>query len=160
MSKKMFSMHLDVDAFLPASAEEKEYMVQMRPSSTFSRDGVKRFVKNKVALISLLIVVIITISCIFIPFFFPYSYDQMLGVKLGRPVDASYNAINKLINPPVHTLEKYSINAVSEGKDTLGEAMVKLKVEGEDDLVSGRGLSTDIVEASILAYLNALEKII
>ena len=76
------------------------------------------------------------------------------------PVDASYNAINKLINPPAHTLEKYSINAVSEGKDTLGEAMVKLKVEGEEDLVSGRGLSTDIVEASILAYLNALEKII
>jgi 2-isopropylmalate synthase len=76
------------------------------------------------------------------------------------PVDASYNAINKLINPPAHTLEKYSINAVSEGKDTLGEAMVKLKVEGEEDLVSGRGLSTDIVEASILAYLNAIEKII
>jgi 2-isopropylmalate synthase len=76
------------------------------------------------------------------------------------PVDASYNAINKLINPPSLTLEKYSINAVSEGKDTLGEALVKLKVEGEEDLVSGRGLSTDIVEASILAYLNALEKII
>ena len=91
MSKNMFSMHLDVDAFLPATADEKAYMVQMRPSSTFFRDGVKRFVKNKVALISLLIVVVITLSCIFIPMFFPYSYDQMLGVKLGRPVDASYN---------------------------------------------------------------------
>ena len=91
MSKNMFSMHLDVDAFLPATADEKAYMVQMRPSSTFFRDGVKRFVKNKVALVSLLIVVVITLSCIFIPMFFPYSYDQMLGVKLGRPVDASYN---------------------------------------------------------------------
>ena len=76
------------------------------------------------------------------------------------PVDASYNAINKLINPPALTLEKYSINAVSEGKDTLGEAMVKIKTEDSNDLISGRGLSTDIVEASILAYLNALEKII
>ena len=51
-------MHLDVDAFLPATAEEKAYMVQMRPSSTFFRDGVKRFVKNKVALISLINVVL------------------------------------------------------------------------------------------------------
>ena len=91
MSKNMFSMHLDLDAFIPATAEEKAYMVQMRPSSTFFRDGVKRFVKNKIALISLIVVIVITLSCIIIPFFFPYSYDQMLGVKLGRPVDASYN---------------------------------------------------------------------
>ena len=84
-------MQLDVDAFLPASAEEKAYMVQMRPSSTFFRDGVKRFVKNKIALISLIIIALIVVSCIIIPFFWPYSYDQMLGVKLGRPVDSSYN---------------------------------------------------------------------
>lgn len=91
MNKKLFSMHLDTDAFMPASAEEKEYMVQMRPSSTFFRDGVKRFVKNKVALVSLFVVIVIVISCIVIPFFMPYSYDQMLGVQLGKPVDASYN---------------------------------------------------------------------
>ena len=47
MANKYFNMQLDVDAFLPASAEEKAYMVQMRPSTTFFRDGVKRFVKNK-----------------------------------------------------------------------------------------------------------------
>lgn len=76
------------------------------------------------------------------------------------PIDASYNAIRKLLNPPAHTLEKYSINAVSEGKDSLGEALVKIKLEDSDNLISGRGLSTDIVEASILAYLNAVEKII
>ena len=91
MKNKYFNMQLDVDAFLPASAEEKAYMVQMRPSSTFFRDGVKRFVKNKIALISLIIIALIVISCIVIPFFWPYEYDQMLGVKLGRPVDASYN---------------------------------------------------------------------
>lgn len=75
------------------------------------------------------------------------------------PVDASYNTINKMINPPAHTLEKYSINAVSEGKDTLGEAMVTLKTE-DGNMVVGRGLSTDVIEASILAYLNAIDKII
>ncbi|MBQ2760083.1 MAG: ABC transporter permease [Clostridia bacterium] len=91
MKKKIFSMHLNVDSFLPASAEEKAYMVQMRPSSTFFRDGVKRFIKNKVALVSLIVIVIVVLSCIIIPMFLPYSYDQMLGVQLGKPVDPSYN---------------------------------------------------------------------
>ena len=91
MANKIFNMQLDVDAFLPASAEEKAYMVQMRPSTTFFRDGVKRFVKNKIALISLIIIALIVVSCIVIPFLWPYSYDEMLGVKLGRPVDSSYN---------------------------------------------------------------------
>lgn len=82
--------------------------------------------------------------------------DSAVG---NGPVDASYNTINKMINPPAHTLEKYSINAVSEGKDTLGEAMVTLKTE-DGTMVVGRGLSTDVIEASILAYLNAIDKII
>ena len=90
MKKNPFTMHLDVEDFIPATDAEKEYLVQMRPSSTFFRDGVKRFIKNKVALVSLIIIVFITLSCIIIPFFWPYSYDQMLGVQLGRPVDASF----------------------------------------------------------------------
>lgn len=89
--KKLFTMHVDVDSFLPASAEEKEYMVQMRPSTTFFKDGVKRLLKNKVATVSLILIVLITISCIVIPLVWPYSYDDMLGVKPGKRVDSSYN---------------------------------------------------------------------
>ena len=69
MKKNPFSMQLDVDSFLPATDKEKEYMVQMRPSSTFFEDGVKRLVKNKVALVSLIIIVLITLSSILIPMF-------------------------------------------------------------------------------------------
>ncbi len=94
MSKKLFSMHLDLDAFNPASAEDKAYMVQMRPSTTFFRDGVKRFVKNKVALVSLFIVAFIAISCIVVPMFYPYKYDTQLGVRLGQPVDGSYSNLS------------------------------------------------------------------
>ena len=90
MSDK-FTMHVDVDAFLPATEEEKEYMVQMRPSSTFFRDGVKRLLKNRVATVSLIVIVVIALSSIFIPMFWPYSYDNMLGVNPGKPVDSSYN---------------------------------------------------------------------
>lgn len=89
--KKAFSMHVDVDAFLPASEEDKAYMVQMRPSSTFFKDGVKRLLKNKVATVSLLAIVLITLTSILLPMFWPYSYDQQLGVTPGKPVDASYN---------------------------------------------------------------------
>ena len=39
--KKLFTMHVNVDDFLPASDKEKEYMVQMRPSTTAFKDGMK-----------------------------------------------------------------------------------------------------------------------
>ena len=86
-----FSMHVDVDDFLPASDSDKEYMVKMRPSTTFFKDGVKRLLKNKIATASFIIVVLITLTSIFLPMFWPYSYEQMLGVTPGRPVDPSFN---------------------------------------------------------------------
>ena len=86
-----FSMHVKVDDLLPASDEEKEYMVQMRPSSTFFKDGVKRLLKNKVATVSFFIIVIITLSAVILPAVWPYQYDTFLGVQPGRPVDRSFN---------------------------------------------------------------------
>lgn len=91
MKKFPLSMHVDVDAFLPATDEEKKYIVQMRPSSTFFKDGVKRLLKNKVATVSFFVIVIIALTSILLPLFWPYSYEQQLGVSPGKPVDASYN---------------------------------------------------------------------
>ena len=91
MNKKTFSLHVDPVDFQPASAAEKEYMVQMRPSTTFFKDGVKRLLRNKIATLSLIIIVLVTLSAIVIPAFWPYSYDTMMGVTPGKPVDASYN---------------------------------------------------------------------
>ena len=67
MNLKKLSMHPNLDCFAPASAEEKEYMVQMRPSSTFFKDGCKRLVKNRVALVSLIVIILITLSSIILP---------------------------------------------------------------------------------------------
>ena len=91
MKKKKFTFHVDLDMFMPASDKEKEYMVQMRPSSTFFKDGVKRLYKNKVAFVSLIIIVFITVASIAIPMFWPYSYEDQLGVQPGEIVDATYN---------------------------------------------------------------------
>ena len=89
--EKLFSLQQDPNLFLPATDEEKEYMVQMRESSTFFRDGVKRLLKNDVAVVSIILIIIITLSAIFVPMFWPYSYDRMLGVAPGKQVDNSYN---------------------------------------------------------------------
>ena len=94
MNLKKLSMHPDLDCFAPASEAEKEYMVQMRPSSTFFKDGIKRLKKNKVAVISFFVIVIITLSSIILPMFWPYKYDKMLGVNPGKPVDSSYNNLD------------------------------------------------------------------
>ncbi len=72
-------------------------------------------------------------------------------------IDALYAAIDKIVQPPEHLLDKFNINAVSEGKDTLGEVTLKLQSGGKT--YSGRGLSTDIIEAGIMAYLNAINKL-
>ena len=107
---KKFTMHVDVDSFIPATEEEKAYMVQMRPSSTFFRDGVKRLLKNRVATVSLIIIVIITLSSLIIPAFWPYSYESMLGVQPGKPVDASYN-----------NLAPFTYGATEQAKIAAGE---------------------------------------
>ncbi|MBQ4487491.1 MAG: ABC transporter permease [Oscillospiraceae bacterium] len=90
MDKRPFSMQVDLDDFIPATEKEKEYMVTMRPPSTFFKDGIKRLKKNKVAVFSFIVIVIITLAAIFVPIFWPYSYDQMLGVVPGKPVDNSF----------------------------------------------------------------------
>ena len=61
MKKNPFSLHVDLDDFLPATDAEKEYMVQMRPSTTFFKDGMKRLFRNKIATVSLILIILILI---------------------------------------------------------------------------------------------------
>ena len=72
------------------------------------------------------------------------------------PIDASFKAIDTIVKPIEHTFDVYTINSISEGKDTLGDVTVKLSANGKS--FSGKGLSTDIIEASIKAYLTAINK--
>ncbi len=90
MEKKPFSMQVDLEDLMPATDEEKAYIVTMRPASTFFKDGIKRLKKNKVAVVSFFVIVIITLGAIFIPMFWPYAYDSMLGMTPGKPVDNSF----------------------------------------------------------------------
>lgn len=71
------------------------------------------------------------------------------------PVDAVYRAIDRASGANA-TLQDYSLKAVTGGQDALGE--VTVRIEGAGKTFVGRGLSTDIIEASARAYVNALNK--
>jgi len=81
---------------------------------------------------------------------------EKVAIGFG-PVDASFNAINKIIGRAVK-LEEYSIGAVTEGRDAQGEVSVKISSDGAT--AKGYGLSTDVIEASIFAYINAINNLI
>ena len=72
------------------------------------------------------------------------------------PVDAIYSAVQRLTGIKV-TLTDYRIRAVTKGKEALGEVQVELEHSGRK--IRGRGLSTDILEASALAYLAAINRL-
>ncbi len=71
-------------------------------------------------------------------------------------VDACFKAIDRLVKMDI-SLDSYSIKAVTEGADALGEVTVRIK-HGEDTYL-GKGVSTDVVESSILAYINAVNRL-
>lgn len=80
------------------------------------------------------------------------------GVSSGDgPVDACFKAIDK-ITAQKAKLEDFRLEAVTSGKDALGHASLKLRLR--DRIVSGSGSSTDIVEAAVRAYLDAVNKLI
>lgn len=79
-------------------------------------------------------------------------------VALGNgPVDAAYKAVDKIVAPPEYVFENYVIQSVSEGKDSLGEVITTLR--RNDRTFSAKGVSTDIIEASIISYIHALNKL-
>jgi 2-isopropylmalate synthase len=73
------------------------------------------------------------------------------------PIDAAYNAIDKITGFKPR-LEKYNLRGVTEGRDALGEVSIMIKYQ--DKTIVGRGTSTDIIEASVRAYLNGINKLI
>ena len=91
MEEKDFPIDNYEYAFSKIDDSERELDSEIREPSSFFKDGVKRFLSNKTALVSLIVIVTIILGAIFIPLFWPYRYDKQLGITLGEPVDASYS---------------------------------------------------------------------
>ncbi|MBP3651798.1 MAG: hypothetical protein J6J78_01850 [Clostridia bacterium] len=80
------------------------------------------------------------------------------GIGLGDgPIDAAFTTIEQILGRH-YELDDFQIQSVTEGREAMGETIVRLRSNGK--LYSGRGISTDIVGASIQAYLSALNKIV
>lgn len=83
--------------------------------------------------------------------------EDIEGISFaGGPVDAAFSAMDKCLDIDVE-LEDYSLQSVTEGTDALGYSVVKLRHDGNH--YTGRGVSVNVVEASIRAYLNAVNSI-
>ena len=80
--------------------------------------------------------------------------DAALGTG---PVDAVYEAINRLVGVP-NVLTEFSVKSVTEGIDAIGEVLIRIESEGVT--YTGRGADTDIVVASAKAYTNALNRLL
>ncbi|MGB5824484.1 MAG: 2-isopropylmalate synthase [Proteocatella sp.] len=73
------------------------------------------------------------------------------------PVNAAYKAVNKISGLSIELVD-YSLHALTDGEDAQAEAIVKMKINESEDIITGRGISTDVVEASIKAYINGINK--
>ena len=83
---------------------------------------------------------------------------QLEGISTGDgAIDAAFNSIEKAIGRHFE-LDDFQIQSVTEGREAMGETLIRLRSDGK--LYSGKGISTDIVGAGIMAYINALNKII
>lgn len=79
------------------------------------------------------------------------------GVSLGDgPIDAAFLAIERIVGRH-YELDDFQIQSITQGREAVGSALVKLREGGQ--LYAGNGISTDIIGASIRAYVNALNKI-
>ncbi|HPY99159.1 MAG TPA: alpha-isopropylmalate synthase regulatory domain-containing protein [Clostridia bacterium] len=86
-------------------------------------------------------------------------YDKPLeGVGMGDgPIDAAFHVIEQIMGMNIELFD-FNLKSVTEGKDALGAATVKIRYNGKIHV--GRGLSTDVIESSILAYINAVNKML
>lgn len=82
----------------------------------------------------------------------------LLGVCVGDgPIDAAFKALEQIIGSH-YELDDFQIQSVTEGREAMGTALVRLRENGK--VYSGSGISTDIIGSSIRAYINAVNKIV
>ncbi len=84
--------------------------------------------------------------------------ERLHGISMGDgPIDAAFIALEQITGTHFE-LDDFQIQAVTEGKEAMGSALVKLRADGR--LYAGNGISTDIIGASIRAYISAVNKIV
>ena len=128
--KPFFSAQVRLDDFAPASDSEKEYMVKMRPSTTFFKDGMKRLLKNPIATISMIVIILVTLTSIILPMFWPYGYEEQLGNQPFKVPDASYNNVRPM---KFGSTERLKLLGKANAMEYFFPAAMESSYENEED---------------------------
>ncbi len=107
--KSILSMQIDLSRFEPATQEEKTQHEKMRESTTFFKDGMKRLMKNPLAVISIIVLLILVATIVIVPAVYPYSYSQMIEVNGKRDKTAK--------NLAPFEYSKNELKAIEEGQE-------------------------------------------
>ena len=99
MKENPLSFHLNLkpEDFFPATEEEKQSQVIMRESVSFWKDGMRRLLKNKVAMVSAFVILLVMIFSFIVPAFYPYTYDhQIKGANNLKPMEYSAEELARI----------------------------------------------------------------
>ena len=97
MDKNKLSFQMNVEDFLPADESEKQSLVVMRESVGFWKDGMRRLKKNKIAMVSLIVVLVIFVLSFVIPTVYPYKYEQQIKTSVHlAPMQYSETALAQI----------------------------------------------------------------
>ncbi len=110
-NRKKFSAHVDLGKFTPASEADKIQQDIMRPSVTFFRDGMRKFRKNKLAMASGIILILLILTIIIAPHFVPYKYSEIIRVNGKRDKTAK--------NLAPFTYSELEQEAIDAGEDVF-----------------------------------------
>lgn len=98
-NKNLLSLQLKTEDFEKASENEKQDLVVMRESVSFWKDGMRRLSRNKIAMISLVVLLIIMIFAFIVPSFYPYTYkEQIRGSENLAPMEYSQQEMTRIEN--------------------------------------------------------------
>ena len=145
MNKNLLSFQLKAEDFLPASEEEKQGLVIMRDSVSFWKDSLRRLVKNKVAMVSLFVIVVIMFFSFVVPSFYPYSYEQQQkGAENLRPM--TYSEAEKERMAAGEKVTPHFLGTDKLGRDYAVRIMVGSRIS----------LTVGLVAACIILVIGAL----
>ena len=125
--KKQLSFQLDVSDFLPADKEEKQSLVIMRKSVNFWRDGLRRLKKNKIAMVSLLVIIVVLVFAFIMPSFYPYTYEQQIRGSENLP-PMSYSDTELALKAGGESVFPHILGTDALGRDTMVRLMMGSRV--------------------------------
>ncbi len=144
-NKNKLTFHLDVSDFLPAAEEEKQSLTVMRESVSFWRDGLRRFKKNKLAMASFIVILLVLIFAFIVPAFYPYSYEQQIrGSENLAPMEYSETELAKM--EAGESVFPHFLGTDSHGRDT----MVRLMMGSRISLLVG------MIASALILFIGSL----